>query len=142
MRDFPPFRNDTESLFCSETSKASTASPAPSGASEKSRTTAGFFSEIGPQSFAYFFKVTFLTTAPQVESSSFTSSFSSVTIFSGVEGRTFFCSFSTTEDTESTEGFRAGVAASVVSVVETCATTFVWARAARFAASFDFPLSL
>ena len=89
MRIFPPQAKRTESGFSSETSNASTDAPAPSGDAEKSNETAGLSSEISPRSLAYFLSVTLFTTAPQVESSSLTSSFSSTTTFSGTPGSVF-----------------------------------------------------
>ena len=131
------------SVVTSEASNASTVSPAPSGESEKSRTTGGFSSEIGPQSFAYFLSVTFLTTAPQVESSSFTSSFSSVTIFSGTEGLTASRALGALATLEALETLEL---LELLESLATLSTLFdaisAWARAACFAASFDFPISL
>ena len=113
---------------------------APIGESEKSISTAGFSSEISPQFFAYFLSVTFLTTAPQVESSSLTSSFSSVTIFSGTEGRA-------TSGWEAADSFFSrdsnvasprGASVFSTSFVATTAAC----SAARRARSFERPISL
>ena len=119
--------------------------PAPSGESAKSNATAGFVSEISPQSFAYFFSVTFLTTAPQVDSSSFTSSFSSVTSFSGTDGSAGFgasCGATAASRTGAAGDATAAAADAAAFVADACPATAAACSAASFARSLAFPVSL
>ena len=130
--------NFTDPGFSSATSYASTDAPAPSGESEKSNTTGGFSSEISPRSLAYFLSVTFFTTAPHVESSSFTSSLSSTTIFSGVAGSAgagsaaaFVPLFAEAAASEADGCGAAASAVTFVAAIAACSARYFWRSLAR-----------
>ena len=98
--------------------------------------TGGFSSDTLPRSFAYPLSVTDFTTAPHVESSSFTSSFSSATVFSGTEG--FATSrFGSCAGTEAaTAGAlvasdTAGAAGALVAAIAACSARYLWRSFAR-----------